>query len=771
MVEWIKKYWILLIAQLLLLLVLILPCFKSDELVYTKDSTLFVSEIDDDGNITFISDLMTLQRGVYRLRTITQVPEDGCILLNVKNIEEDYQSIDCNPVTVYPGQTYVEFEVYVKYHTEMAYISCWTHEVGEDALISLELYKTNLGNRMLFFSILCLITIVDILLVYRGKLQNKSISTENQITFWVLTICVFVSYVPFLVDYVNLGADSDFHLLRIEGLKESLRQMKTFPIRVQSYWLYDHGYAVSSFYGDFFLIIPAIFRLIGFSMQTSYKMFVFLVTVATAWISYISFKRCGKDTYGALLGSVFYVLAPYRIYNVFGRGAVGEYLGMMFLPMLMCGMYLLYTEDVNATDYKHHKYWIVLGLTGILQSHLLSCEMAGGFILLICVAFIKKTMRKDTFFQLFQALLLCLLLNCWFWIPLLYMMQADRYWLHGLVENTIQTKGTWFEAMFQLWPNVGGRQTGLHNVKPIQMGVAVLLMWLGLLIIFIKRICMWVCRKEKDTIAQNSYNGIVLLLVMLVGLSWYMSTRYFPWDFMAQLPVLDTLIPSLQFPTRLMSPVSAFGAMLACFFVPWLRVECINNVLLKQRKDDLTKMIYSILTILVMGSAIYQVNDILYHMNPIYFHTIENLGTLGVVNGEYLLEGMEKDTLAYHDPIAEEGLNWSEYEKSGTNIAIFVENTYQEARVLEVPLLGYKGYQLECDNTGSEEPYISEERGAHGDLRVVVPKGYKGNISIKYVENSLYLLADYVSLLTVLVMVGYEIYHIRKKNKNNEEQQ
>lgn len=767
MVEWIKRHRILLIVQVVLLFALVPSCFKTEELVYSKGASLYVSEISDEGNITFISDLMNLTKGVYRLKANTQIPEDACILLNVKNIESDYQSIDCNPVTGYPGQTYVEFEAYVKYDTENVYISCWTDGVGEEAILSLELYKTSLGNRMLLFSLFSLFILLDILIGYRERIHRESVSRESQIVFWTLTVCVFISYFPFLMDYINLGADSDFHLLRIEGLKESLQEMKTFPVRVQSYWLYDHGYAVSSFYGDLFLTIPAVFRLIGFSIQTSYKMFVFLVTVATAWITYISFKRCTKDTYGALFGSVIYMLAPYRIYNVFGRGAVGEYLGMVFLPMLMCGMYLLYTEDTEAKDYKHHKYWIVFGLTGILQSHLLSCEMAGGFILLICVIFIRKTLRKNTFVQLFQALIICLLLNSWFWIPLLYMMQADQYWLHGLVENAIQVKGTWLEAMFQLWPNVGGRQTGLHNVKPIQMGVSVLLLWSGLLVFWLKKLCAWIRTKKKIS-SENPYNGTILLLLGLLGLSWYMSTKYFPWDFLARIPILDTLIPSLQFPTRLMSPVSAFGAMLAAFFVPWFRIECGNSILLQSGKKKLERMLYSILVILAVGSATYQVNDILYHMNPIYFHTIENLGTLGVVNGEYLLEGMQKDSLCYHGPIAQEGLNWSEYEKQGTNIAIYLENTCQESRVLELPLLGYKGYCLESDSVSEESPYISEERGEHGDLRVIVPGEYKGNISIRYAESMLYLIADYVSLVTILIMSGYGIYHIRKKNRKNE---
>ena len=90
---------------------------------------------------------------------------------------------------------------------------------------------------------------------------------------------------------MGLGADGSFHLLRIEGLKETLLSGEQFPVRVQENWLYGHGYAVSSFYGDLPLLFPVLLRLIGFSLMDAYKLFVLAVLAGTAIIAYISFYR------------------------------------------------------------------------------------------------------------------------------------------------------------------------------------------------------------------------------------------------------------------------------------------------------------------------------------------------------------------------------------------------------------------------------------------------------------------------------------------------
>lgn len=752
-----KKYKILLLVEIILFLVLLPGCFKQAEQVHSINGIVGSAA---QGS-SFQSVYFPVEPGVYQVRAKLDGLKDGYVYVNGGCERGGFRGFRCNGVTMFPGQTDLDFEIYVLEKNEFAYVTLDFGNREPAQIQSLEVLRTNLGAGMAVFVLILACCVLNGLVIFREGIVAGRIRKEQQMVFWGLSLSVFLAFFPYLTDYFSNGADIMFHWLRIEGLKETLMQGDQFPVRVQSYWLYDHGYAVSSFYSDVFLMIPAILRLIGFSLMNAYKMFVFVVMTATAWIAYYSFKRCTGHTYAALFGSVIYVLAPYRIYNFYNRGAVGEYLAMVFLPLVISGMYRLYTEDTDKKEYSKAKWPLIIGLTGILQSHLLTCEMTAVFMAFICVIFLKRTFRKQTFMQLLQAAALCLLLNVWFWLPLLHMMRNDTYLLSNIISHDIQYMGTLFAEFFQLYQNVGAYQEGMYHAEPFQMGISSLLMLLFVTGTLIRR---FFGRKESQY--RNPYDKKVLFCSVMIWSSWFMSTKYFPWDAIARIPLLGFLANSLQFPTRLFSPVSAFCAVAAAFFYLWLEEECRgpeygalypklwNCGLRKELVGHIKTGIISLLIILAVGSATYHVNDIVMKYSPIWLYNAENMGTISVVNGEYLLEGTGPDQYYYHNPVAEEGLVWSDYEKNGTTILLQVKNTTQGQLALELPLTGYKGYAVECVASGTrlaeEVPYITEERGSHGDLRILVPGNFQGTIRVAYRGFAIYRIAETVSALTLL---------------------
>lgn len=181
------------------------------------------------------------------------------------------------------------------------------------------------------------------LLVFRRRCLEGKVSTERQMAVVSLCALALIQFIPYCNDTMIFDVDVPYHLLRIESLANAMRTGEAFPYRITSYWLDGHGYASSLFYCDFFLMIPALLRVIGFPIMTAYKMFMFLVMAATGVITYAALQRCVRKEYAALLGTAAYVLAPYRFNNFYIRGAVGEYLAMTFVPMVFCGFYLLCT--------------------------------------------------------------------------------------------------------------------------------------------------------------------------------------------------------------------------------------------------------------------------------------------------------------------------------------------------------------------------------------------------------------------------------------------
>ncbi len=741
--EFISRHRLLVGIELLAAIICILFCLRPKELIYFADADAMADQlyIDESGNY-YRSDQFTLRPGVYHLRIYCE-DHEGMLYPTIGALESSYQALRCNGAPVFAHRREMQIEAYVVEKVENAYIICnYIGETGQP-VEKIELYKTSGGWRILTFILVLVFAGVNLLVDLRDKLLKGAISIDKVVVAGVLALSVLLAYLPYCLDYMGLGADGSFHLLRIEGLKETLLSGEQFPVRVQENWLYGHGYAVSSFYGDLPLLFPVLLRLIGFSLMDAYKLFMLAVLAGTAIIAYISFYRCTGSRYGALLGSVLYELAPYHIYNIYNRYAVGEYLGMMFLPMVLCGFYRIYTQNVKSGDYKGTKIPLILGLSGILQSHILTCEMTVAVLVLAAIVMWRKTLRKETLTELVKAAGIFLAVNAWFWVPLLKMLSADKYKLSDIVTKNIQSMGTRAAGILQMYPYAGRGQTGLYNCEPIQIGPA---LWTVLMCYLAVRLC------RRGTSAGNIYDKVMRWGALLGGMFLIMSTIYFPWDIIARIPGIGLLVTAIQFSTRFLAMATLFLSFAASFFVPWLTEESVHWEI------QTAKMVRVGSAVLISGIALwatlFHVNEISYELDyPIRLYSAENMGNISVVNGEYLLKGMDVQQMQYHDPIADEGLLWEDYHKKGLTVSLHAENRTAGELYMELPLTGYKGYGIESTE-GTAVPYITEERGAHGDLRIAVPPGYAGNIRVAYKGFFLYRVAEIISGVTVLLCLG-----------------
>ncbi len=740
--EFISRHRLLLGIELLVVIICVLLCFQPEELIFSADADAIAQQrhTDENGNY-YRSDLFTLRPGVYRLRLQCK-DHEGMLYPTVGTTESSFQALRCNGAFVRAHRREIDIEAYVVDRVDSAYVICSYIEETGQPVERIELYRTSEGWRMLAFILLLAETGINLLIWLRDKLLKGTISIEQGMVAGILALSVLLAYLPYCADYMSMGADGAFHLLRIEGLKETLLHGGQFPVRVQEYWLYGHGYAVSSFYGDLFLIFPALLRLLGFSLMDAYKFFVLAVLAGTAVIAYRSFYRCTGNRCGALMGSVLYELAPYHIYNFYNRNAVGEYLGMMFLPMVICGFYCVYTQDEKKQDYVRAKVPLIVGLSGILQSHILTCEMTVVALVLAALVMWRKTFRKETLRELVKAAGVFLLVNAWFWIPLLKMLSVDKYALSDIVTQDIQHMGTRVAGILQMYPYAGAGQTEMYNCEPIQIGAA---LWAVLVCYLAVRLC----RRGKS--AGNPYDKAMKWGTLLGVLCLLLSTRYFPWDMMARIPGIGLLATAIQFPTRLLTIATLFTSFTAAFLVPWLKEESAHWEM--QTAGIVRAGSVIAIAVIALWATLFHVNEISYDHGSLRLYTAENMGNVSVVNGEYLLQGMDVSQMQYHDPAADEGLLWEDYDKRGLTINLHVENRSSQELYMELPLTGYRGYGLDADGE-TAVPYITENRGAHGDLRIAVPSGYAGNIRVSYKGFILFRVAEGISGVTVLLWLG-----------------
>lgn len=720
----ISKYSILFLVMVVISLVLLIKCLGKEEMVLS----------DHTGQET------ELGPGVYRVRVRgAELPEGGTLSVALTCASSSHKALRGNVVTVYAGQEEVDFEVYVLDTLKGARLEYTFSNAEGSAVQEISVYRTSIGARLLLCFLLLSGGIVCGMMKFRDRVLAGKIPRSRQIAVWSLMAGIFIVFLPYLSDYIIMGADTAFHLLRIEGLKETLIHGEQFPVRLQDYWLYDHGYMTSTFYSDFFLCFPAVLRIIGFPLGFVWKVTVFLFLVIHAVIAFHCLRKCTGNDYAALLGTLCTLLSPYNFHNIYNRGALGEYMAMAFIPLIAAGMFLLYTKDMSSPEYKSYKWYVIAGLSAVLQSHLITCELSVIMVLVFCLIHYKKTFRRETFVQLAQAAGIILLVNCFFWLPMLYMMGSDDFAFRGLTAESIQSKGIALAHLLQLTTNKGGGQTGMYNAEALQPGAALLFA----LLLF----ALYGFRSEKDACRKYCVRFFIWVTVLLI-----LSTKYFPWDALKAIPMLNFLTTAIQFPYRLLSPVIMFGGFFLAFLYLWAQ---------KRFPGWILKGCIGALLALCLIPAMFQANDIAFASSATRIYSAENMGTISVINGEYLLGGSAVGDYRSHGPVADEHITWSDYEKKGTVIRMNIANSSPGTEYIEVPLTGYKGY------TVTSPLSIADERGAHSDLRIAVPGGYSGDITIRYKEAPLYLAADIVSLISIFALAGFKLFRTIYRRKES----
>ncbi len=171
---------------------------------------------------------------------------------------------------------------------------------------------------------------------------NEKALLRRRFTLVGLIALVIFSSLPLFSYYLLNGHDLQFHLQRIEGLSQAIETGR-LPDRVSAYWCNGYGYAVGTFYGELLLTFPALLRIFGFTVQNAYKMYVLAINLVTCALSWYSFRKVLRTRRAAMLATAVYMLAPIRLTNIYVRGAVGEYTSMAFMPLILYGVYRLYT--------------------------------------------------------------------------------------------------------------------------------------------------------------------------------------------------------------------------------------------------------------------------------------------------------------------------------------------------------------------------------------------------------------------------------------------
>jgi len=154
---------------------------------------------------------------------------------------------------------------------------------------------------------------------------------------------------------------------------------------------YGYGYPLFNYYPPLPYYVGEIFHLLGFSYLNSIKILFILGLLFSGIFAYLLGRELwGK--YGGLVTAVFYLYVPYHAVDVYVRGALNEFWGLVLFPAVFWATYKLIKEKRKI---------FVAALAFFLALLLLSHNLMAFFILPFLIVFalflilVSKTKQKD----------------------------------------------------------------------------------------------------------------------------------------------------------------------------------------------------------------------------------------------------------------------------------------------------------------------------------------------------------------------------------------
>lgn len=509
-------------------------------------------------------------------------------------------------------------------------------------------------------------------------------------------LIAFLCSMPILF-YQDIPVSHDilFHLSRIKGISYELECGNFFSLIYHNF-LNNLGYASPLFYADIFLY-PLAFIYKIFNLSITYKIMILLINLVTIYVIDYILAKIIKNKSNKKIFFILYLFSSYRMTDLYIRGAIGECLAFIFIPFVILGL-----EELVYGNKKKF-YYLIIGMIGLIYSHVISTFIVGIFILFYLVLNIRKILSEKRYLYLLLSIVITFLLTCNFLLPLIEQMLDRNFYIHHLTN-------------YDKFDNINVPLYKLFFEVPLPSKI-----WLplGIGIIYLYFIILgFKYRKKLD------YKSLVYLILGLIFL--LLSTNLVP------SVIYQKLLFLIQFQWRFY-----LLATTSLFFFGIKIIDKVSN----NEKKLIEKMVQISSLVLIV---------ITWTNNSIY-------EKVSVVNGEYLgyyeylPEGVDyKDVVTNNIKIsANNEFEYSYNFDKDKMIIQYSENCYDDS-TLTVPLLYYKGYVTDknyqlVNNNGLVSINLDKE----SDEFIIYYQGTK-----------IILITRIVTIITILVI---SVYYIRKK--------
>lgn len=566
-----------------------------------------------------------------------------------------------------------------------------------------------------FLLLFALVDCVGYCLLVEPAVGAAEFLRRHETTVLLGLVCLFAC-LPFFHDGLLHGDDLDFHLVRIAHLAQCLQEGQ-FPVRLYTDMLNGYGYAAPLYYCDIFLYIPALLYNCMLPLQTCYKVYGILVTVATAATCYVSLQHIFGEKKISAAGTVIYLLAGYRLSNVFARAAVGEYTAMIWLPLVVWGMYKIYAQKKPTW---HDWTPLAVGMSGLVLCHVISFEITCVFLVIFCLASLRSTLHLPRLAAIFKAAGLCVALCAWFLVPMLYSITTQKILGTQALPTDFQASGVSLYELLVPFP-------AQKQDSPLgTLGASLIIGALIAAFVLLQR-DSWksIAPKTKRLLQYSLLLGCMAAVFALNRFPWNSLLSY------VEGTLAHKMVALAQFPWRYLT----VGTILLT-----VAASAALYILRQQRPDWYRAAQGVVLVTAVLYSCLFYYNLFQSRKEEIrYTPIVRDENAIGMA--EYKLEGTVD--LNYARPQSDNDallIKW--YDKTDGVAHITLENTSDEEAAVVLPIYNYGAYYAE-DMNGVEWTLSGTENSL---LQIVIPGEYSGSISVWYKEPLLWRGSELVSL-------------------------
>lgn len=158
---------------------------------------------------------------------------------------------------------------------------------------------------------------------------------------WLLLL-VFIATI-LLAGLFNQGIygshDGEIHIARIAQFLEALKDGQ-FPVRWLESLNFGFGYPTFVYAYSSPYYLGSLISILIPNFEIIFKILMF-TSIITSAITFYYFSKNNFTRVAAFMGSLFYTTAPYRFADIYERGALGEALSFVLIPLLFSASYVI----------------------------------------------------------------------------------------------------------------------------------------------------------------------------------------------------------------------------------------------------------------------------------------------------------------------------------------------------------------------------------------------------------------------------------------------